>query len=94
MLNVSFDRLYNCDDLAYLPLLALVRVLYLKLVTQCAILESFGVFLVLADKVSWQLGRGAGTLVDGQRSRYGRTTSRHSSLLHADTIRLHLRRKS
>ncbi|KAG6909360.1 hypothetical protein DXG01_000799 [Tephrocybe rancida] len=28
------------------------RVLYLKMVTQCAILEEFGVFIVLADKVS------------------------------------------
>jgi len=28
------------------------RVLHLKLVTQCAILEDFGIFLVLADKVN------------------------------------------
>lgn len=28
------------------------RVLHLKLVTQCAMLEDFGIFLVLADKVS------------------------------------------
>ena len=27
------------------------RVLHLKLVTQCAMLEDFGIFLVLADKV-------------------------------------------
>jgi hypothetical protein len=27
------------------------RVLYLKMVTQCAMLEDFGIFLVLADKV-------------------------------------------
>lgn len=27
-------------------------VLYLKMVTQCAMLEDFGIFLVLADKVS------------------------------------------
>lgn len=30
---------------------ALRRVLHLKMVTQCAILEDFGLFLVLADKV-------------------------------------------
>lgn len=29
------------------------RVLHLKMVTQCAMLEDFGMFLVLADKVSW-----------------------------------------
>ena len=28
------------------------RVLHLKMVTQCAMLEDFGIFLVLADKVS------------------------------------------
>ena len=28
------------------------RVLHLKMVTQCAMLEEFGIFLVLADKVS------------------------------------------
>ena len=28
------------------------RVLHLKMVTQCAMLEDFGMFLVLADKVS------------------------------------------
>jgi len=27
------------------------RVLHLKMVTQCAMLEDFGIFLVLADKV-------------------------------------------
>jgi hypothetical protein len=31
---------------------AVRRVLHLKLVTQCAILENFGIFLVLADGVS------------------------------------------
>jgi hypothetical protein len=31
---------------------ALRRVLHLKLVTQCAMLEDFGIFLVLADGVS------------------------------------------
>lgn len=30
---------------------ALRRVLHLKMVSQCAILEDFGLFLVLADKV-------------------------------------------
>lgn len=28
------------------------RVLHVKMVTQCAMLEDFGIFLVLADKVS------------------------------------------
>jgi len=32
-------------------LLAMRRVLLLKMVTQCAMLEEFGIFLVLADKV-------------------------------------------
>ena len=32
-------------------LLAMRRVLHLKMVTQCAMLEDFGMFLVLADKV-------------------------------------------
>lgn len=31
--------------------LAMRRVLHLKMVTQCAMLEEFGIFLVLADKV-------------------------------------------
>ena len=31
--------------------LAIRRVLHLKMVTQCAMLEDFGIFLVLADKV-------------------------------------------
>lgn len=30
------------------------RVLHLKMVTQCAMLEDFGIFLVLADKVGLQ----------------------------------------
>ena len=33
------------------PTPAMRRVLQLKAVTQCAMLESFGIFLVLADKV-------------------------------------------
>ena len=33
-------------------LAAMRRVLHLKMVTQCAMLEDFGIFLVLADKVS------------------------------------------
>ena len=31
---------------------AMRRVLHLRMVTQCAMLEEFGIFLVLADKVS------------------------------------------
>jgi hypothetical protein len=34
------------------PHLAMRRVLHLKMVTQCAMLEDFGIFLVLADKAS------------------------------------------
>jgi len=34
------------------------RVLHLKMVTQCAMLEDFGMFLVLADKVSWMASLG------------------------------------
>lgn len=33
------------------PTIAMRRVLHLKMVTQCAMLEDFGIFLVLADKV-------------------------------------------
>lgn len=37
------------------------RVLHLKMVTQCAMLEDFGIFLVLADKVSsWTLASVSG----------------------------------
>jgi hypothetical protein len=32
--------------------LAMRRVLHLRMVTQCAMLEDFGIFLVLADKVA------------------------------------------
>ena len=35
--------------------IAMRRVLHLKMVTQCAMLEDFGIFLVLADKVCWFL---------------------------------------
>lgn len=31
---------------------ALVRVLHLRMVTQCAVLEDYGIFIVLADNVS------------------------------------------
>jgi hypothetical protein len=41
--ELSFDR----------RTLALRRVLHLKMVTQCAMLEEFGIFLVLADKASF-----------------------------------------
>lgn len=37
------------DMLRLIP--AMRRVLHLKMVTQCAMLEEFGIFLVLADKV-------------------------------------------
>ena len=33
---------------------AMRRVLHLKMVTQCAMLEEFGIFLVLADKVGYK----------------------------------------
>lgn len=35
-----------------MPQIAMRRVLHLKMVTQCAMLQDFGIFLVLADKVS------------------------------------------
>ena len=39
-------------SLVYVDILAAMRrVLLLKMVTQCAMLEEFGIFLVLADKV-------------------------------------------
>ena len=39
-------------SLVYIDILAAMRrVLLLKMVTQCAMLEEFGIFLVLADKV-------------------------------------------
>lgn len=41
---LDFDGLYN-----QFP--AMRRVLHLKMVSQCAMLEDFGIFLVLADKV-------------------------------------------
>ena len=37
--------------LSCLPITALRRVLSLKMVTQCAMLEEYGIFLVLANKV-------------------------------------------
>lgn len=36
--------------------IAMRRVLHLKMVTQCAMLEDFGIFLVLADKASREVG--------------------------------------
>jgi hypothetical protein len=38
--------------LLLIRLAAMRRVLHLKMVTQCAMLEDFGIFLVLADKVN------------------------------------------
>lgn len=38
--------------------IAIRRVLHLKMVTQCAMLEDFGIFLVLADKVGVNLRLG------------------------------------
>ena len=37
--------------LLFMHIVAMRRVLHLKMVTQCAMLEEFGIFLVLADKV-------------------------------------------
>jgi hypothetical protein len=39
-------------DLTSVLVSAMRRVLHLKMVTQCAMLEDFGMFLVLADKVN------------------------------------------
>jgi hypothetical protein len=38
--------------LLLIRLAAMRRVLHLKMVTQCGVLEDFGIFLVLADKVN------------------------------------------
>ena len=43
--------LLSCRTVAQRLLAAMRRVLHLKMVTQCAMLEDFGIFLVLADKV-------------------------------------------
>lgn len=51
------DPQCECSKLHLLPFThhdfwsAIRRVLHLKMVTQCAMLEEFGIFLVLADKV-------------------------------------------
>lgn len=50
ILNVCLD-LFLSIPLANVTSQAMRRVLHLKLVTQCAMLEDFGIFLVLADKV-------------------------------------------
>lgn len=50
ILNVS-SRAPVVAAATYIQLPAMRRVLQLKAVTQCAMLESFGIFLVLADKV-------------------------------------------
>lgn len=51
ILDVSLQGLHF-ERCAYTSVLALRRVLHLRQVTQCAMLEEFGIFLVLADKVS------------------------------------------
>jgi hypothetical protein len=43
--------------LSWLSITALRRVLSLKMVTQCAMLEEYGIFLVLANKVMHPLVR-------------------------------------
>ena len=45
--------LLSCLDFdgLYIQFPAMRRVLHLKMVSQCAMLEDFGIFLVLADKV-------------------------------------------
>ena len=53
ILDVRLPPPHGCPVCGSDPrLLALRRVLHLKMVTQCAMLEDFGIFLVLADKVS------------------------------------------
>ena len=47
--------LLSCRNVAQRLLAAMRRVLHLKMVTQCAMLEDFGIFLVLADKVKSRL---------------------------------------
>ena len=41
----------SCCTVSESLLAAMRRVLHVKMVTQCAMLEDFGIFLVLADKV-------------------------------------------
>ena len=53
------------------------RVLHLKMVTQCAMLEDFGIFLVLADKVCLITGRRDTRVSYRPCSRSLLTTSRH-----------------
>ena len=43
--------LCDFDNALIMVIAAMRRVLHLKQVTQCAMLENFGIFLVLADKV-------------------------------------------
>jgi hypothetical protein len=45
------SRLLLCTLLTPGVLPAMRRVLHLRMVTQCAVLEEFRIFLVLADKV-------------------------------------------
>ena len=56
--------------------LAMRRVLHLKMVTQCAMLEDFGIFLVLADKVRDAIDREI-FFVDEQNSLSLRTIWKH-----------------
>lgn len=53
-LNVS-DATPSLGTLYIIVFVAIRRVLHLKMVTQCAMLEDFGIFLVLADKVGFNV---------------------------------------
>ncbi len=50
MIHDVRGRVLNYATLSHV-VVAMRRVLHLKMVTQCAMLEDFGIFLVLADKV-------------------------------------------
>ena len=56
--SVSFSTVTDDFRLMVIWKIAMRRVLHLKMVTQCAMLEEFGMFLVLADKVSWMASLG------------------------------------
>jgi hypothetical protein len=49
--NVSDATVSKASKSYRFVFIAIRRVLHLKMVTQCAMLEDFGIFLVLADKV-------------------------------------------
>lgn len=74
--------------LLLIRLAAMRRVLHLKMVTQCAMLEDFGIFLVLADKVNCFLSAYLDDLIDPRLSVTIRVPHR-STCTHIPTEREH-----